>query len=85
MRAEASRRPDRIIDDPYAAAFVDAAPPLFADVPSVADDSELAALVESGVVGVAIRTRFFDDRLLDACAVSDHPNSRLAIIEIRVA
>jgi methyltransferase (TIGR00027 family) len=68
MRAEASRRPDRLIDDPYAAAFVDAAPPLFADVPSVADDSELAALVESGVVGVAIRTRFFDDRLLDACA-----------------
>ena len=68
MRAEASRRADRLIDDPYAAAFVEAAPPLFPDVPSVADDAELAALVESGIVGVAIRTRFFDDHLLAACA-----------------
>ena len=78
MRAEASRRADRLIDDPYAAAFVEAAPPLFPDVPSVADDAELAALVESGIVGVAIRTRFFDEHLLAACAAGCRQVVRLA-------
>jgi methyltransferase (TIGR00027 family) len=68
MRAEESLRPDRLVDDPYAAAFVAAAPPLFPDVPSLADDDELAALVEEGISGVAVRTRFFDDTLRAACA-----------------
>jgi methyltransferase (TIGR00027 family) len=67
MRAEESARPDRLIDDPFAAAFVAAAPPLFADVPSLADDAELASLVEAGIAGVAVRTRFFDDHLTVAC------------------
>jgi methyltransferase (TIGR00027 family) len=67
MRAEESLRSDRIVDDPYAAAFVAAAPPLFPDVPSLADDTDLAALVEAGITGVAIRTRFFDDYLDAAC------------------
>ena len=68
MRAEESLRVDRLIDDPFAAAFVAAAPPLFADVPSLADDAELAALVEAGITGVAVRTRYFDDHLETACA-----------------
>jgi methyltransferase (TIGR00027 family) len=72
MRAEESLRPDRLVDDPFAAAFVAAAPPLFADVPSFADEAELAALVEAGITGVAVRTRYFDDHLGSACAAGCH-------------
>jgi methyltransferase (TIGR00027 family) len=68
MRAAESVRPDRLIDDPYAEAFVAAAPPLFADIPSLADEAELAALIVASVTGVAVRTRYFDDFLLSACA-----------------
>jgi methyltransferase (TIGR00027 family) len=68
MRAEASRRPDRLFDDPYAAAFVAAAPPLFPDIPSIVDDADLAALIEASIAAIAIRTRFYDDYLLAACA-----------------
>jgi methyltransferase (TIGR00027 family) len=68
MRAEETLRSDRLIEDPYAAAFVAAAPPLFPDVPAFADDADLAALVEAGITGVAVRTRFFDDYLEEACA-----------------
>jgi methyltransferase (TIGR00027 family) len=68
MRAGESVRDDRLIDDPYAASFVAAAPPLFPDVPSRADDAALAALVEASITGVAVRTRFFDDHLVAACA-----------------
>jgi methyltransferase (TIGR00027 family) len=68
MRAEESLRPDRLFNDPYAAAFVAAAPPLFPDLPSIVDDPALAALKEEFVTGVAIRTRFYDDYLLTACA-----------------
>jgi methyltransferase (TIGR00027 family) len=68
MRAEESRRPDRLFDDPYAAAFVAAAPPLFPDIPSIADDAELAALIEASIAGIAIRTRFYDEFLATACA-----------------
>ena len=67
MRAEESRRPDRLFDDPLAAAFVAAAPPLFPDLPSVDDDPELAALKDSFLAGMAIRTRFYDDHLVVAC------------------
>jgi len=68
MRAEESRRPDRLFDDPYAAAFVAAAPPLFPDIPSIADDAELAALIEASVAGIAVRTRFYDEFLSTAAA-----------------
>ena len=68
MRAEESLRSDRLFDDLYAAAFVAAAPPLFPDIPSMADDAELAALIEASIAGIAIRTRFYDDYLLAACA-----------------
>ena len=68
MRSEESGRPDRLFDDPYAAAFVAAAPPLFPDLPSIVDDPALAALKEEFVTGIAIRTRFYDDYLAAACA-----------------
>jgi len=67
MRAAESARTDHLIDDPYAASFVAAAPPLFPDVPSLADEAELASLIEAGIAGVAVRTRFFDDHLRAAC------------------
>jgi methyltransferase (TIGR00027 family) len=68
MRAEESLRVDRLFNDQLAASFVAAAPPLFPDVASQSDDAELAALVESGITGVAIRTRYFDEHLNAACA-----------------
>ena len=68
MRAEESLRADRLFDDPYAAAFVAAAPPLFPDLPSIADDPALAALKDAFVAEIAIRTRFYDDFLFAACA-----------------
>jgi methyltransferase (TIGR00027 family) len=68
MRAEESLRPDRLIDDPYAAAFVAAAPPLFPDLPSIDDDAELGAYKQAFVDEIAIRTRFFDHYLWAGCA-----------------
>ena len=68
MRAEESHRPDRLFDDPLAAAFVAAAPPLFPDIPSIVDDADLAALIEASISAIAIRTRFYDDYLVEACA-----------------
>jgi methyltransferase (TIGR00027 family) len=68
MRAEESSRPDRLFEDPYAAAFVAAAPPLFPDLPSVDDDPNLAALKDEFLAGMAIRTRFYDEFLATACA-----------------
>jgi methyltransferase (TIGR00027 family) len=68
MRAAESRRSDRLFDDGYADAFVSAAPPLFADIAADSDDGELAALVEVSVSEVAVRTRFYDDFLMRACA-----------------
>jgi methyltransferase (TIGR00027 family) len=72
MRAEESARPDRLFDDPYASAFVTAAPPLFPDIPSISDSAELAALIEASIAEVAIRTRFYDDYLSAACASGCH-------------
>jgi methyltransferase (TIGR00027 family) len=67
VRARESRRPDRLFDDPFAEAFVSAAPRAF--------DVEQRAAVSSGeqsevgarfALGVIVRTRFFDDYLLAA-------------------
>jgi methyltransferase (TIGR00027 family) len=66
VRAEESIRPDRLFDDPYAQAFVSAAPGALPDRMTASED-----LVSVGAVmsfhGV-VRTRFFDDYLLAACA-----------------
>jgi O-methyltransferase involved in polyketide biosynthesis len=57
MRIEESRRPDRLFDDFLAADFVAAAPPAFPDVPAVADDAALAALIATSIDELAVRTR----------------------------
>ncbi len=64
-RAHESERPDRLFDDPYAAAFAaaTAAPPQ-----TDAEDDDAAERARRALAfQVAIRTRFFDDFLLDAC------------------
>jgi methyltransferase (TIGR00027 family) len=66
MRAQESAQPDALIHDPYAAAFVAAAPRPFDDVPD--PDGRLAELEVAFRADVAIRTRFFDDFALSACA-----------------
>jgi methyltransferase (TIGR00027 family) len=60
-RAWESGRPDRLFDDPYAAAFAAAAP---ATRRPVSPGSQRARLA----FHVIIRTRFYDDYLLAACA-----------------
>lgn len=66
VRARESLRPDRLFDDPYASAFVAA----FADPASgePAAPSARSALRTALGFHVVIRTRFFDDYLLGACA-----------------
>jgi methyltransferase (TIGR00027 family) len=70
VRAQESRRRDRLFDDPYAQAFVDAAPGWF---PATRGEAERAA-PGMAALGAAfgwhaiIRTRFFDDYLTAACA-----------------
>lgn len=64
VRAEESRRPDRLFDDPYAQAFLAAAPGAFPEAQAVAGGlAWLGALFSFHGV---IRTRFFDDYLLAA-------------------
>jgi methyltransferase (TIGR00027 family) len=70
VRAQESRRPDRLFNDPYAQVFVDAAPRFF---PATRADAERASpgMVSLGAAfgwHVIIRTRFFDDYLISACA-----------------
>jgi methyltransferase (TIGR00027 family) len=67
MRAEESLRHDRLFDDPYAAAFVAAAPPLFPEMASISEDPEIAQLKAAFSTGIVVRTRFYDDYLSTAC------------------
>jgi len=66
VRAEESRRPDRLFDDPYAEAFLAAVPG--------SGDGRRATSAERGSMATflrfhtIIRTRFYDDYLLGACA-----------------
>jgi methyltransferase (TIGR00027 family) len=72
VRARETRRPDQLFDDPYAQAFLDAAPGVLPDEPVLGRD--LAArgpMASLGAVFAAhgvLRTRFFDDYLLAATA-----------------
>lgn len=72
VRARESRRDGRLFDDPYAQAFVDAAPGVFPEEPKTGE--ELAALGPMASLGAmfyahsVIRTRFFDDHLTAAAA-----------------
>jgi methyltransferase (TIGR00027 family) len=63
VRAEESRRPDRLFNDPYAQAFVDAAPGALPAGEQPAPGDPMAEVLHSAV----IRTRYYDDFLLDAC------------------
>lgn len=66
MRARETARPEGLFSDPYAAAFVAAAPPIFEDGPDSDDDPELAALEAAFEEAVVVRTRFFDEFGADA-------------------
>jgi methyltransferase (TIGR00027 family) len=63
-RAEESRRSDRLFDDPYAEAFVAAAPGAFLE--ERATSGELASMGAVVYFHGVIRTRFFDDYLTAA-------------------
>jgi methyltransferase (TIGR00027 family) len=67
LRAEESRRPDRLYEDPYAAAFAgDVGPALLAEVRAVTFPAGRRRTLPSTPDYNAIRTRFFDDYLRDA-------------------
>lgn len=71
IRAHESQRPDQLFDDPYAAAFVAAAPRPFPDTfPGRAEAAAdpLAGVGAAFAVSAVLRTRFFDDYLRQASA-----------------
>jgi len=68
VQAEESRRADRLFDDPYAQAFLNAAPGAFAEEERAVPGGGLASLGAAFYSHGVIRTRFFDDYLLAACA-----------------
>ncbi|MFI6495849.1 class I SAM-dependent methyltransferase [Nonomuraea typhae] len=72
VRARESRREDRLFDDPYAQAFVDAVPGAFPAEPASARDlatpGSPARLGEVFYLHGVVRTRFFDEHLLSATA-----------------
>lgn len=66
IRAGESERPDRLFNDPYAAAFVAAMPDAYAsDAAQTGPGRSVGARIAMHVV---IRTRFYDDYLLAATA-----------------
>jgi methyltransferase (TIGR00027 family) len=73
IRAWESRRADRLFDDRFAQAFVDAAPGELPDELTARDPAEMPAVLQAlGSLGtlfylhVVVRTRFFDDYLTAA-------------------
>lgn len=66
IRAGESKRPDRLFDDPYAAAFAAAMPGAYADQPRRDDPAKLIAARIA--LQVVVRTKFYDDYLLAAAA-----------------
>jgi methyltransferase (TIGR00027 family) len=68
VRADESGRPDRLFDDPYAQAFVAAAAGALPGGGVTDSGDPMAGVVHAAVV----RTRFFDDFLLDACLSGCH-------------
>jgi methyltransferase (TIGR00027 family) len=69
VRAQESQRPDSLFDDPYAQAFLDAAPGAFAAEHATAQDRRpMATLGAAFAFHGVLRTRFFDDHLLTATA-----------------
>jgi methyltransferase (TIGR00027 family) len=72
VRAQESQREDRLFDDPYAQAFVDAAPGAFPEEQAVrerpAAHGPLASLGAAFYAHAVIRTRFYDEYLTAATA-----------------
>jgi methyltransferase (TIGR00027 family) len=72
VRARESQREDRLFDDPYAQAFVDAAPGAFPEEQAVRERPDahgpLASLGAAFSAHAVIRTRFYDDYLIAATA-----------------
>lgn len=69
VRAHESLRADRLFDDPYAQAFLDAALVQFPEAPGERESAEFGPLASLGArfyVSGVIRTRFFDDYLTAA-------------------
>lgn len=62
VRADETRRPDRLFDDPYAHAFVAAAPDALPDGGALQPDDPMAAILHSAI----IRTRYYDEYLINA-------------------
>jgi methyltransferase (TIGR00027 family) len=71
VRAHESRRDDQLFDDPYAEAFVAAAPHAFdAEQRAAAAGGDMASWGRAFWARAVVRTRFFDDYVLDAAAGS---------------
>jgi methyltransferase (TIGR00027 family) len=71
LRAVESRRPDRLFDDPYAQAFVEAGYALFGELAHIGQDGNQHPLSRLGALfypHVVVRTRFYDVYLLAATA-----------------
>jgi methyltransferase (TIGR00027 family) len=68
LRDRESRRPDRLFDDPYAGAFVDAARALIPDLPVPDAHRPLTGVGALFYTPAVLRTRFYDGYLLDAAA-----------------
>lgn len=66
VRASEHRRPGRLFDDPLAERFLSAAPSLLVQRVSPSGDHE--AVQSRFADNVVLRTRYFDDHLLDVCA-----------------
>jgi methyltransferase (TIGR00027 family) len=66
IRAGESNRSDRLFDDPYAAAFVEAMPDAYS---AQTERSDAAKLIGTRIaLQVVVRTKFYDDYLLAAAA-----------------
>ena len=69
IRAAESARPDRLFNDPYAAAFAQAAGD-WRPEPTAPPSEEAARRRRALTSWITVRTRFLDDVVLDACAGS---------------
>jgi methyltransferase (TIGR00027 family) len=72
VRSEETKRSDRLFEDPYAAAFVDAAPDAFAEEEADADRGVLSALGAAFAFNATVRTRFYDEYLTEASGAGCH-------------